>query len=211
MKRHLTFAALVLIPLLSVCSCSETGEFDDHADWQARNISFMNAWADSCDTWIGKGVSVDNAVEGQMFRLLSFKLDPAKEWDRASDYIYCRILAKGDGTGSPMYTDSVRINYRVRLMPSTYYPDGQVMDQSYKTDQMDPNVNIPSSYAVSGLIEGMSTALLHMKTGDRWMIYIPYQLAYGTKDSNSFPAYSALVFEVNLTEFARTGQELSRQ
>jgi peptidyl-prolyl cis-trans isomerase len=37
-----------------------------------------------------------------------------------------------------------------------------------------------------------------MKAGDRWLIYIPYQLGYGPKGNNGIPAYSTLVFDVTL-------------
>lgn len=208
MKKHLTSAVLLLVSMAAFWACSETEAYDDHANWKQRNTDFMAAIADSCDRYLEQGISTDNALPGQMFRLLSFKLDPEKEWSRTSDYVYCRVLSKGDGTESPLYTDSVLMNYRVRLMPSGNYPDGEIVDQSYKTDSMDPSVNIPASYKVSGLIDGVTTALMHMHTGDRWMLYIPYQLAYGTKDKNSIPGYSLLIFEMNMTAFSQTGHDL---
>ncbi|MGX8690596.1 MAG: FKBP-type peptidyl-prolyl cis-trans isomerase, partial [Bacteroidaceae bacterium] len=118
-------------------------------------------------------------------------------------------ISRGDTSESPQYTDSVRVNYRVRLMPTRNYPEGQIVDRSFKTETLDPAVNIPSSFAVAGLIDGVVSALLHMHCGDFWRLYVPQELGYGTSDKTDIPGYSALIFEINLTEIAPTGQELS--
>ena len=34
--------------------------------------------------------------------------------------------------------------------------------------------------------------------GSRWIIYIPYELGYGTRACGNIPAYSTLIFEVEL-------------
>jgi FKBP-type peptidyl-prolyl cis-trans isomerase len=39
-----------------------------------------------------------------------------------------------------------------------------------------------------------------MNTGAKFKFYIPYNLAYGARNSGSIPAYSPLVFEVELLE-----------
>ena len=41
-----------------------------------------------------------------------------------------------------------------------------------------------------------------MKTGERWMLYIPYQSGYGTggNSSGNIPGYSALTFDLDLVE-----------
>ena len=77
------------------------------------------------------------------------------------------------------------------------------------TQNLDPSVNVPSSHKVSSLIEGVSTAVMQMHIGDFWKLYVPYQLAYGSNEKNNIPSYSALIFEINLTEIAPTGQSLS--
>lgn len=197
------FPILLAVTLLGLLSCKETKEFDDHANWKERNTEFISG--------IASGYSdkdPETAVKGDSFRLLSFKLDPQKEWGSGS-YVYCQVLDKGTDSESPHYTDSIRINYRVRLIPTENYPDGQVIDQSFKTASLDPTVNIPSSFRVSGLIDGVTTAVMHMHCGDFWKLYIPYGLGYGNDGKGDIPGYSALIFEINLTELAPTGQNLS--
>lgn len=185
-------------------SCKETEELDDRHDWKERNITFINNLADRCDN----NLTYMDADFDDIFRLPSFRLDPSSE-KKSTDYIYCQILSKGDGEDSPLYTDSVRINYRLRLIPTDNFPNGQVLDQSYTTRDLEPEYNIPSSFVVSGLVDGVVTALQHMHIGDRWVIWIPYTLGYGKSDVNKVPGYSTLIFDINLVEYARTGNKLS--
>lgn len=209
MKRFWAiFTVLAAVVMLAFSSCKETKEFDDHANWQKRNSEFIESIAIKCDLNSQQYSEISSIPEGTPFRLLSFKLDPNKTFGNGS-YVYCEIITKGTGSVSPQYTDSVRINYRVRLIPTDYYPEGQVVDQSFKTQSLDPSVNIPASFAVRGVIEGVTTALMHMHCGDYWRLYIPSDLAYGSNDNGIIPAYSTLIFEINLTELARTGKDLS--
>ena len=46
--------------------------------------------------------------------------------------------------------------------------------------------------------DGWQLALQRMRAGDKWIIYIPYTMGYGTRASGPIPAFSTLVFEVEL-------------
>ena len=202
MKRLLAISVLLTAVIASAISCSETKEADDHANWRSRNNAYIDRIASECGD-----LTPETAAKGDMFRLLSYKLDGTKQWGNSS-YVYCKVLEKGADTISPKYTDSIRINYRVRLMPTDNYPEGQIVDRSFMTATLDPGVNIPSSYKVSSLIDGVITALSHMHRGDFWTIYIPYGLGYGTTTKTGIPGCSALIYELNLTEIAPTGTSL---
>lgn len=204
MKRIAAIIPLLVSAALITVSCRETKETDDHDNWQERNTEYISRIAAECNPEL----TPQTAQAGQLFRLLSFKLDSGKEWGDGS-YIYCRILDKSDATLAPHYTDSIRMNYRMRLIPTDYYPEGQVIDQSFKTTDLDPSVNIPYSFLVSALIDGVTTAVMNMHEGDFWRVYIPYGLGYGTNGKGSIPGYSALIYEINLTEIAPTGHDLS--
>ena len=56
---------------------------------------------------------------------------------------------------------------------------------------------------LSATVPGFYTAVQQMVDGDRWMVYIPYQLGYGAKSVTGVPAYSSLVFDINLVSFHR--------
>ena len=210
MKRFIALSILWVAALTVLCSCSETKKTSEYSNWEERNSDYIESIAQQCAQFRSQGVTVDNAQENQMFRLLSYKLDPSQEWENSS-YVYCQVIKNGNGTDTPFFTDSVYVNYRLRLIPTDNYPEGQVMDQSYKTAKLDPDINIPAAFQVSSCVKGVSTALMYMNCGDIWRIYIPQGLGYGSspKTGSSIPEYSTLIFDLNLVEIARTGQELS--
>jgi hypothetical protein len=47
------------------------------------------------------------------------------------------------------------------------------------------------------------TAVQQMTDGDLWKVYIPNKLGYGASGSTGVPAYSTLVFDINLVSFSR--------
>ena len=53
--------------------------------------------------------------------------------------------------------------------------------------------------------DGLTTALMNMHIGDRWLVYVPYQLGYGVRTSNYVPAYSTLIFDISLNGYSRAG------
>ena len=78
-----------------------------------------------------------------------------------------------------------------------------MFDRSY-SGEYNPQTIQPVKFAVNGVVDGFATALMHMSIGDRWEVYIPYQLGYGTQvqSSGSIPAYSTLIFDVGLAGFS---------
>lgn len=204
--KELLHKALTIILLLgalmgSLClsSCEETAEIDEYADWKARNIEFVDSIAE---------VAKANA-DGKWLRILSFKLNDTDangkpvEYDN-EEYIYCHIEAEGTDTVHPLFTDTVLVNYRGRLIPTLSYPEGKVFDQSYK-GELNPATNVPTKFGVGGVVVGWSTALQHMTKGDIWRVYIPAHLAYGSSKQTDIPAHSALIFDMNLVTFSHIG------
>ena len=55
---------------------------------------------------------------------------------------------------------------------------------------------------LTDVIDGWRIVLKMMHIGDRWMIYIPYNLGYGSRTSGPIPAFSTLVFEIELLGIA---------
>lgn len=117
-----------------------------------------------------------------------------------TDYIVMQILDAGTENSKPYYTDSVAIHYRGRLLPSTSYSQGLIIDQTF-TGSYSPSNSIPQKGKVSNYIDGFATALMQMNRGSHCIIYIPYQLAFGSNRVNFIPAYSMLIYEVWLIDF----------
>lgn len=65
--------------------------------------------------------------------------------------------------------------------------------------------NSSSEFTVSGVIPGWTWALQYMRVGERWMLYIPWQSAYGSSGNSSgtIPGYTSLTFDVYLEGFVR--------
>lgn len=95
------------------------------------------------------------------------------------------VIESGDGA-TPGASDKVRVHYHGTLV------DGTVFDSSVKRGQ-------PIEFPVNGVIKGWTEALQNMKVGDKWKLYIPQELGYGTQGAGGAIApYSALIFEVEL-------------
>lgn len=180
-------------------SCEETAEINEYANWKERNIEYIDSIAE---------VAKANA-DGQWMRILSFKLNETDsngnmaEYDN-DDYIYCHIETASTDSAHPMFTDTVSVNYRGRLIPTLSYPEGKVFDQSYK-GALNPAINVPTKFSVGGVIVGWSTALQHMSKGDTWRVYIPANLGYGSSKQTDIPAHSTLIFDMNLVGFYPIG------
>ena len=99
--------------------------------------------------------------------------------------IYYKVLQTGEGKTSPTVRSIVTVHYRGTFI------DGKEFDNSYKR-------SYPEAFRLCDVIDGWQLALQQMHVGDKWVIYIPYELGYGNKASGPIPAFSTLVFEVEL-------------
>ena len=102
--------------------------------------------------------------------------------------IQYKILLKGTGP-VPTAKNTVKVHYRGTLI------DGKVFDDSFARKR-------PEIFKVKEVIEGWQIALQKMRVGDHWIVYIPYNMGYGTRTSGPIPAFSTLIFEVQLLGIA---------
>ncbi|WP_114782541.1 FKBP-type peptidyl-prolyl cis-trans isomerase [Botryobacter ruber] len=95
------------------------------------------------------------------------------------------VLQQGSGK-SPAASDKVTTHYHGTLI------DGTVFDSSYERGQ-------PATFPVNGVISGWTEALQLMKEGDKWRLYLPSELAYGTQGAGgSIGPNETLIFDVEL-------------
>ena len=95
------------------------------------------------------------------------------------------ILYAGTGA-TPTAEDIVVVDYL------GMYIDGKEFDSSYQRGE-------PVEFSVNGIIPGWTEALLMMKEGAKWRLFIPADLAYGVQGAPPvIEPNTTLVFEVEL-------------
>jgi len=181
MKRQIPLF-LGLIATLLFLSCDETETFDDR--WKLANeAKFIEISANSEYTKLpaltGKG------------------------------HVMYKKIESGDGE-TPLFTDIVKVLYTGwykndwTIEADTYTDDrGNVITNKIVFDSTGNRENTPARFNVNGVVPGFSTALQHMQVGDKWEVWIPWELAYGANGRNPIPGHTMLVFEVALMDIVR--------
>lgn len=97
--------------------------------------------------------------------------------------------AKGKGS-KPAANQNVKVHYTGKLL------DGTVFDSSVERGEP-----IEFTLGAHQVIPGWDEGIGLMSKGEKGILYIPYQLAYGPRATGPIPAYSNLIFEVELVDF----------
>jgi FKBP-type peptidyl-prolyl cis-trans isomerase len=127
-------------------------------------------------------LTAKNKTEGEAF-LAKNKTQPGVV--SLPDGLQYKIISEGNGE-VPGADDTVTMNYRGTFV------DGTEFDSSARTGK-------PLQAVVGRLPPGWSEALKLMKTGSKWQLFIPAELAYGQNGKASLiPPNAALIFEVEL-------------
>lgn len=101
-----------------------------------------------------------------------------------------KIITAGKGE-IPTDTCRVKVNYRGTLI------DGTEFDSSYKRKE-------PATFRANQVIKGWTEALTMMPVGSKWELYIPSELAYGSRETGGdIKPFSTLIFEVELLEIVK--------
>jgi len=178
---------------------SEAGEYDN---WQARN----QAYVDSIARLAKEGK--DNWHRTLVYHVTKEYADAHPNDNNV--YVYIQNLIKGTGSKTPLFSDSVRVFYRGRLIPSKSYPDGRMFGQSFTEKSIyaiDERTSVPTLLAVKENVPGFCQALQEMVEGDIVHMVIPWSMGYGATSTNSsIPDYSALVFDVQLVKVYERGE-----
>ena len=129
-----------------------------------------------------EALAAKNLEAGKQFLAENAKKEGVVTTESGLQY---KVIKQGDGP-SPGPEDTVTTHYRGTLI------DGREFDSSYSRGQ-------PATFPVNGVIKGWTEALQLMKVGDKWELYIPSDLAYGSAArSELIQPNSTLVFELEL-------------
>jgi len=127
--------------------------------------------------------SAENKAASDKFLTENKEAKKVKATDSGLQY---KVLESGKGE-QPSKDDTVTVHYHGTLV------DGTVFDSSKER-------GTPATFPVAGVIPGWTEALQMMSVGDKWMLYIPAELAYGPTGTPGGPIgpNQALIFEVEL-------------
>ena len=128
----------------------------------------------------------DNLTASEEFLRQNADKEGVVSLDSGLQYL---ILASGPADGaSPEVDEAVLAHYHGTLT------DGTVFDSSVDRGE-------PAQFGLSQVISGWTEALQLMKVGDKWRLFIPPAMAYGTSSPTpAIPPNSALIFDVELLE-----------
>jgi FKBP-type peptidyl-prolyl cis-trans isomerase len=113
-----------------------------------------------------------------------------KKWPQAQiSNTGIRFIVETKGTGPLLVPgDKVMVNYTGTLL------NGKVFDQNHDKKK-------PFTFRVDRgeVIKGWDEILQSMRPGDKWLMIVPPELAYGRRgDPPVIPSYATLVFEVEV-------------
>ena len=123
-----------------------------------------------------------NKAAGAAFMDENKGKEGVKTLDNGIQYV---VLKEGTGK-SPEKADKVKCHYKGMTI------DGEVFDSSYKRGE-------PAEFKLDQVIQGWTETIPKMKTGGKWKIFIPENLAYGNRGAGKvIEPGSTLIFEVEL-------------
>lgn len=123
----------------------------------------------------------DNKAAGEKFLAENKTKEGVKTTASGLQY---KVITEGKGE-IPNDTCKVKVNYRGKLIDGTEFESTYTRNEPFVTN-------------VGGVIKGWTEALKMMPVGSKWELYIPQELAYGSRDMGQIKPFSALVFEIGL-------------
>lgn len=100
-----------------------------------------------------------------------------------------KVIKEGKGE-VPTKESRVKVHYKGTLI------DGTQFDSSYDRKE-------PTTFRADQVIKGWTEALTMMPVGSKWELYIPQELAYGSREAGKIKPFSTLIFEVELLEIEK--------
>jgi len=129
--------------------------------------------------------------EGEQFLEENKKKEGVIETESGLQYI---VLEEGNGQ-KPDSADIVKVHYHGTLT------DGTVFDSSVDKGE-------PAEFGVTRVIKGWTEALINMKVGSKWKIFIHPKLAYGSRRRSEIIRPNAvLIFEMELLSIVEKIEE----
>ena len=155
--------------------------------------AFINAQLDAIKEKATEKQYADNKAAGEKFLAENATKEGVKTTESGLQY---KVIKEGQGE-IPTKSSTVKVHYKGTLI------DGTEFDSSYNRKDKDGNAQ-PTTFRADQVIAGWTEALTMMPVGSKWELYIPQELAYGSRQTGQYiKPFSALVFEVELLEIEK--------
>lgn len=216
-KGLLVFLPFFLLVAGVFTSCEEVEEVGKYDNWRPRNEAFIDSLKTIVGTNAARVITGDEKYEDIISKLRVIPVgelfaikDQLTSTNNTPVYIYCKKVSADNPDGErPLFTGAgSRVSayyYGTNILGERF--DGNFVGYS-ATDRgalppaaKEPTeFDSPNSFSVLGVINGWTTVLQYMRTGERWMVYIPWISAYGASGSGSVLGYSTLTFDLIIEE-----------
>ncbi len=132
----------------------------------------------------------EKKLEKQLSEYFKTTFDESSEIEKTKEGIYYQIVREGQGSTAPAGS-KVEVHYRGS------FPGGREFDSSYSRNQ-----TFSFTLGAGQVIPGWDLTLSDMKKGEKRIILLPPELAYGDRGAGGvIPPNAFLVFEVELIDF----------
>ena len=204
--RAVAHMLLLVFVVGAVIACEEIKEPSIYDNWEEKNKLFVDSISD-----LAAGRVVATAAEADAMQVGTYyAIETNTSTNYQLQYIYVKkLLANTEGIRA-YYTDAASVYYYGTDITGARFDGNFTGYSAIDKRTLDGNENLPtlfntpSTFTVNGnIIQGWKTALQYMREGERWMVFIPYQSAYGTSGSGSILGYSMLCFDILVDEVIR--------
>lgn len=191
---------------LAIVGCKEVKEAEEYDNWKERNQLFVDSIS-----FLTSGNIVVTAADADAMQVGTYyAIETSASTNRQYQYIYVKKLLANTIGDRAYYTDKASVFYYGTLINGSRFDGNFNGYNANDKSTLDGNENMPTEFdsptefAVSGsIITGWKTALQYMREGERWMVYIPYQSAYGKNGNGTILGYSMLCFDMIVDEVKR--------
>ncbi len=136
-----------------------------------------------------KKLAEENKKRSEKFLAQNRKKTGIKELPSGVQY---RVIEEGTGK-RPSADSEVTIHYRGSLIGKDNFDNLREFDSSFIR-------GVPRTFKVNEVLKGWQEVLPLMKTGAKWQVFIPPELAYGVRGQGPIGPNEVLVFDINLLD-----------
>ncbi|USD67958.1 FKBP-type peptidyl-prolyl cis-trans isomerase [Vibrio sp. SCSIO 43136] len=136
-------------------------------------------------TWTNHKANDENFAIGQAFLAENGQKEGVITTESGLQY---QVLTQGDGEERPTINSTVTVHYHGTLI------DGTVFDSSVERNE-------PISFNLGQVIAGWQEGVQLMTRGEKLRLFVPSNLAYGTRGAGPIKPGSTLIFDVELIDF----------